>query len=101
MSLIHPTAIIDPRATLGSGVTVGPYTIIGPDVEVGDDCVIHNHVTITGFTTLGKAVQVHPGAVLGGPPQDLKHKGERTSLSIGDQTIIRECCTLHVGTALG
>jgi UDP-N-acetylglucosamine acyltransferase len=101
MSSIHPTAIVDPKARIDADASIGPYTIIGPDVEIGAGSQIHNHVTIGGATTIGKQVQIHPGAVLGGPPQDLKYKGERTTLSIGDHTIIRECCTLHVGTELG
>jgi UDP-N-acetylglucosamine acyltransferase len=101
MRNIHPTAIIDPQAQLADSVSVGPYTVIGPDVVVGEGCVIHNHVTLTGCTTLGKQIQVFPGAVVGSVPQDLKYKGERTTLSVGDGTVIRECCTLHAGTALG
>ncbi|HYG73782.1 MAG TPA: acyl-ACP--UDP-N-acetylglucosamine O-acyltransferase [Planctomycetota bacterium] len=99
--MIHATAIIDPKAKLGTGVSVGPYSVVGPDVTVGDGCTIHNHVTLTGFTTIGKNVQIFPGAVVGGAPQDLKYKGEKTKLIIGDGTMIRECCTLHVGTELG
>src|SRR5688572_6000861 len=101
MRNIHPTAIIDPKAQLGESVTVGPYTIVGPDVTLGDNCFIHNHVTLSGCTTLDEGVQVFPGAVVGGAPQDLKYKGEKTTLSVGAGTVIRECCTLHVGTELG
>ncbi len=101
MSSIHPTALVDKNARISAGVQVGPFSIIGPDVEIGEGCVILNHVTLAGATTLGKNVHIHPGAVVGGPPQDLKYKGERTTLTVGDNTVIRECCTLHVGTALG
>ena len=101
MKSIHSTAIVAPQAQLGDNVSIGPYSIVGPYAVIGDGCEIHNHVTVTGATTLGKNVQVHPGAVIGGPPQDLKYKGERTTLSIGDNTVIRECCTLHTGTELG
>lgn len=101
MNLIHPTAIVDKNARLAGGVHIGPFSIVGPDVELGEGCVIHNHVTLAGATTLGKNVHVHPGAVVGGPPQDLKYKGEKTTLTVGDNSVIRECCTLHVGTALG
>ncbi len=101
MRNIHSTAIIDPKARLADDVSVGPYSIVGPDVELGSGCNIENHVTVTGCTTLGKNVHVFPGAVVGGSPQDLKYKGERTTLTIGDNTVIRECCTLHVGTELG
>jgi UDP-N-acetylglucosamine acyltransferase len=101
MREIHPTAIVDPKATLADSVTVGAYTLVGPDVTLDEGCVIHNHVTLGGHTTLGKNVHVHPGAVVGGMPQDLKYKGEKTTLSVGDNCVIRECATLHVGTALG
>lgn len=101
MREIHPTAIVDSKATIADNVTIGPYTIVGPDVVLGDGCYIHNHVTLSGCTTLGKNVQVYPGAVVGGSPQDLKYKGEKTTLSVGDGCVIRECATLHVGTALG
>jgi len=101
MRNIHSTAIIDSKAQLGEDITVGPYTIVGPDVTIGDHSFIHNHVTLSGHTTLGMGVHVFPGAVVGGSPQDLKYKGEKTTLSVGDETIIRECCTLHVGTEGG
>jgi UDP-N-acetylglucosamine acyltransferase len=101
MANIHPTAIIDPNAVLGRDVRVGPYTIVGPDVVVGDGCIIENHVTLTGCTKLGSNVQIFPGAVVGGAPQDLKYRGEKTKLLIGENTMIRECATLHVGTELG
>jgi UDP-N-acetylglucosamine acyltransferase len=101
MGRIHPTAIVDPKARLGSDVSVGPYSVVGPDVVVGDGCIIQNGVTLTGCTTLGKRIHVFPGAVVGAVPQDLKYKGERTTLEVGDNTVLRECCTLHVGTELG
>lgn len=98
---IHPTAIVDRQAELADGVRIGPYSVVGPHVVIGAEAVIHNQVTLTGHTTLGAHCQVHPGAVVGGPPQDLKFKGEHTVLSIGEHTIIRECCTLNPGTELG
>ena len=39
--------------------------------------------------------------MIGGPPQDLKFKGEETSLEIGDHNAIREFVTINVGTATG
>ena len=101
MTSIHATALVDKHAQIADGVQIGAYSLVGPDVVLGEGCVIHNHVTLAGATTLGKNVQIHPGAVVGGPPQDLKFKGEKTTLSIGDNTVIRECCTLHLGTELG
>ncbi|HEY3322269.1 MAG TPA: acyl-ACP--UDP-N-acetylglucosamine O-acyltransferase [Planctomycetota bacterium] len=101
MRTIHPTAIVDPKAELADGVSVGPFTIIGPEVRIGENCTIHNHVTLTGWTTLGKNVQIHPAAMVGGAPQDLKYRGEKTKLTIDEGSVIRECCTLHTGTELG
>ena len=37
-------------------------------------------------------------AVLGGPPQNTKHKGGRTTLVIGNNCTIREGVTMHRGT---
>jgi UDP-N-acetylglucosamine acyltransferase len=101
MREIHSTAIVDSKASIADNVKIGPYSIVGPDVSIGEGCVVHNHVTVSGCTSLGKNVHVHPGAVVGGLPQDLKYKGEKTTLSVGDGCVIRECATLHVGTALG
>ncbi len=39
---------------------------------------------------LGRNVKIGVGTVLGGVPQDLKFKGERTTVEIGDDTVIRE-----------
>ena len=48
---------------------------------------------------LGKVWKVFPGAVIGAIPQDLKYKGENSTVVIGDNVIIRECCTtLNRGT---
>jgi UDP-N-acetylglucosamine acyltransferase len=101
MASIHPTALVDKKAQLADDVSVGPFSVLGPDVVLGPGCAVHNHVTITGATTLGRNVQVHSGAVLGGLPQDLKYRGGKTTLNVGDNTVIRECCTLNVGTELG
>ena len=96
---IHPTALVDPEAELGEGVVVGPWAIVGPRVQVGDGTEIGPRVTIERDTHLGEDCQVANGAVLGTAPQDLKFKGERTLLEIGDRTVIREFATLNRGTS--
>ena len=98
MTQIHPTAIVNPKAELGNDVVVGPFSIIDEDVIIADGCQIHNHVKVESGTRLGKGVIAHQGAVLGSAPQDLKYKGEKTFLEIGDQTVIREYATLNRGT---
>jgi UDP-N-acetylglucosamine acyltransferase len=37
-------------------------------------------------------------AILGGPPQNTKHKGGRTTLVVGQNCTIREGVTMHLGT---
>ncbi|MGC4033149.1 MAG: acyl-ACP--UDP-N-acetylglucosamine O-acyltransferase [Tepidisphaeraceae bacterium] len=101
MSLIHPTAIIEPGAQLGENVRVGPFCVIGPNVTVGDGTILHSRVTIVGHTTIGKNNEIHPNAVLGSPPQDLKYRGGPTRLEIGDNNQIREAVTVHTGTEAG
>jgi len=98
---IHPTAIVDPGAELASGVTVGPYSIIEGRVVIGTDTRIGPHVIIKEFTTIGAGCRIFQFAVLGEIPQDLKFRGEESSLIIGDNNTIREFATMHRGTAGG
>ena len=96
--MIHRTALIDPGAQLGQDVAVGPYAIIGPNVTIGDRSQIAAHVVIERNTRVGEEVKVGYGSVLGADPQDLKYQGEETWVEIGDQTSIREYCTINRGT---
>lgn len=98
MTKIHPTAIVSSNAKIGTDVEIGPFCIIEDDVEIGDGCKIRSHVLIDSGVRLGKNVQVFSGAVLGTAPQDLKYKGEKTYLEVGNNTIIREYATLNRGT---
>jgi UDP-N-acetylglucosamine acyltransferase len=98
-SRIHATAVIDEGAILGSAVEIGPYAVIGPGVTLGDGTRIGAHVVIEQDTRIGRDCRIHPGAVLGGDPQDLKFGGEVAPLVIGDRTVIRECATLNRGTS--
>ncbi|MFM8799598.1 MAG: acyl-ACP--UDP-N-acetylglucosamine O-acyltransferase [Tagaea sp.] len=99
--MIHPTAIVEPGAKIGPGAKVGPYCIVGANVELGAGAELISHVVLAGHTTLGARVRVHPFAVLGQPPQDMKYKGEPTRLVVGEDTIVREHATMHPGTATG
>lgn len=98
MSLIDPRAIIDPRAVIGENVTIGPWSIIGPNVVLGTGTIIESHVIIKGPTTIGKNNRVYQFSTLGEDTPDLKYKGEPTTLTIGDNNIIREGVTIHRGT---
>ena len=101
MTDIHPTAIVSPGAELGAGVRIGPYATIGPHVRIGEGTEIHGHVVVDGWTEIGRNARIFPFASVGLPPQDLKYKGEKSTLTIGDGTVIRETATLHPGTAGG
>lgn len=98
---IHPTAIVDPRAVLGHDVRIGPFSVIGPEVEIGPGCVIGSSVLIEGRTVMGANNQVFHGAAIGSTPQDLKYRGEQTSVEIGDDNTIREYVTIHLATGEG
>ena len=99
--MIHKTAIIDPKAKISSNIEVGPYSVIGPDVEIDDDVIIQSHVTITGNTKIGKKNVFYSMSSIGSDPQDLKYKGEKTSLIIGVANTIREHVTINTGTKQG
>jgi UDP-N-acetylglucosamine acyltransferase len=96
---IHPSALISPDARLGANVEVGPFAIIGEGCEIGDGCVIGARATLERNVKLGANVKVGIGSVLGGDPQDLKFRGEYTTVEVGDGTTIREFVTINRGTA--
>ena len=96
--MIHKTAIVDPKAKISANVNIGPYSIIGPNVEIGEHTVINSHVSIAGYTKIGKKNKIYPFASIGNNPQDLKYKGEKSSLEIGNGNIIREYVSINPGT---
>lgn len=98
---VHPTAIIHPQAKLAGSVTIGPYSLVGEKVELGDGTEVMSHVVIDGRTRIGKNNRIFPFTTIGLAPQDLKYGGEPTSVEIGDDNTIRECVTIHRGTADG
>ncbi len=99
--MFHKTSIIDTKSKISSTVKIGPYTVIGPNVEIGDNVVIQSHVSITGHTVIGKNNIIYPFASIGNDPQDMKYKGEKTKLIIGDNNTIREYSTINPGTVQG
>jgi len=99
--MIHKTSIIDSKAKISKTAKIGPYTIIGSNVEIGDEVEIHSHANIVGNTKIGSGTQIFPFASIGTQPQDLKYKGEKNSLVIGKNNIIREYVTINPGTQAG
>ena len=99
--MIHKTAIISKTAKIDDKVEIGPYSIIGPDVKISRNTKIHSHVNIVGNTIIGSGNEIFPFASLGTPPQDLKYKGEKNSLIIGDNNKFREYVNINPGTEQG
>ncbi len=98
---IHPTAIVEDGARLGSGLKIGPYCMVGRDAALGDGVELVSHVVVAGRTTIGARTRIFPFASIGHPPQDLKYKGEPSTLSIGADCMIREGVTMNPGTEGG
>ena len=99
--MIHKTSIIDQKAKISKNVKVGAYSIIGPNVEIAENVEIHSHVNIAGNTKIGAGTKIFPFASIGTDPQDLKFKGERNNLIIGQKNTIREYVTINPGTEGG
>jgi UDP-N-acetylglucosamine acyltransferase len=97
----HPTAVVHEGARLAEGVRVGPYCVIGEHVSIGRDTVVDSNAVISGYTTIGERNRIFPFSSIGLEPQDLKFKGEVSTLDVGDDNTFREFVTIHRGTALG
>ena len=98
---IDPAAIVSPKAEIAEGVVIGPCAIIGDHVRIGAYSRIGAHLNIDGETEIGRNCLFYPFSSIGTPPQDLKFKGERTKLRIGDDNVFREFITVNVGTSGG
>lgn len=90
---------IHPGAKIGNNVKIGNYTTIHDNVEIGDNCEIDCNVNIYPGARIGDGVKIFPGATVAAVPQDLKFRGEDTVAIVGDGTVLRECVTVHRGTA--
>jgi UDP-N-acetylglucosamine acyltransferase len=101
MPQIHPTAIVAPGASLADDVVIGPYCVVGGHVVLGAAVRLAAHVVIDGRTMIGEATRIFPFASIGQEPQDLKYRGEESSLVIGRNNTIREYVTINPGTAGG
>ncbi len=99
--MIHPTAIVEEGASLGADVKIGPYSFVGRDVSLGDGVELVSHAVVAGRTTIGPRTRIFPFASIGHQPQDLKYKGEPSTLTIGADCIIREGVTINPGTQGG
>ena len=97
--MISPLASVHPSAKIAADVEIGPFVFIDDDVEIGEGTVIDANATVCAHTRIGRHCHVFPTAIVGAVPQDLKFQGELTYTYIGDYTTLRECSTVHRGTA--
>jgi UDP-N-acetylglucosamine acyltransferase len=101
MGKIAETALVHPDATIARDISIGPYSIIEKDVTIGKQSVVEDHVLIKAGTQIGERNRICHAALLGGEPQDLKFRGHKTGVVIGDNNTIREFVTIHRGTVKG
>jgi len=96
---IHPTAIVsDDNVHIGENVVIGPYAIVEENTTIGDGVTLKAHTHVGARSTIGKNCRVFQGAVIGEVSQDLKYSDEETETIVGDNTTVREYCTVHRGT---
>ena len=92
---VHPTALVDREARVDSGVEIGPFVVVEADVEIGAGTRVAANAVLKSGLRVGCRVKIHEGAVLGGPPQDLKFDGGPSYARVGDDCVIREFSTIH------
>jgi UDP-N-acetylglucosamine acyltransferase len=92
---------IHPSAKIGKDVEIGDNSYIGENVIIGDGTKIGRNVIIEGPVIIGKNNKIFHNVVIGLEPQDVKYKGEKTVVEIGDNNIIREFVTIHKSTGEG
>ncbi len=95
----QPLAYVHPAAKIADNVVIEPFVTIDKNVVIEEGTRIGSNVTILEGAHIGKNCKIFPGAVIAAVPQDLKFKGEKSLVRIGDNTTIRECATINRGTA--
>jgi len=99
--MIHKTAIVSEKAKIGKNVNIGHFAIIDDEVEIGDNCEIGPKVHLLNGTKIGNNNYIGEGTLIGNDPQDLKFKGQKTYVYIGNNNVIREYVTIHKSTIEG
>ncbi len=99
--MIHNSSVIHKKAKIGKNVKIGPFCCIGENVQISDNVELISNVHIEGTTKIGSGTKIFPFASIGTDPQDLKFKGEKNSIEIGENNIIREYVTINPGTSGG
>ncbi len=95
----HPQSNVNPDASIGKDVKIDAFVTVEEDVIIGDGTWIGPNAVIMKGSRIGKNCKIFPGAVIAGEPQDLKFKGEYSTVEIGDNTSIHEFATINRGTS--
>lgn len=99
MIMIDALARVHPDARIGENVTVEPFASVAADVVIGDGSWIGQGAVVLDGARIGKNCKIHPYAIIAGIPQDLKFKGEKSTVEMGDNNTVREFATINRGTA--
>jgi UDP-N-acetylglucosamine acyltransferase len=86
---------------LADDVVIGPYCTVGERVILAAGVTLRAHIVVDGCTEIGEGTRIFPFACIGLEPQDLKYRGEESSLVIGRNNTIREYVTMNPGTSGG
>ena len=97
--MISKLAFIHPDAKIGKDVTLEPFAYIAGNVTIGEGTWVGPSATIMDGARIGRKCRIFPSSVVSGIPQDLKFRGEESTVEIGDNTTIREGATVNRGTA--
>jgi UDP-N-acetylglucosamine acyltransferase len=92
---------ISKKAKIHPSVKIGPFCYIGDNVKIDKNCELKSHVSILGYTNIGKDNIFYPFSSIGSNPQDLKFQNEKSYLFIGDNNTFRENVTVNPGTKGG
>lgn len=66
---------------------------------IGERTKVMANASVLYGARIGADCTIFPSAVVSAIPQDLKFRGEDSVAIIGDHTVLRECATVHRGTA--
>lgn len=92
---IHPSAIVSSEAEIEDDTYVGPFCTLKGKVRIKKGTRLISHVVVEGETEIGEHCMIYPFTSIGLPPQDLKYKGEKTGVKIGNRNTVREYVTIH------
>ncbi len=98
---IHSTAIINAHAEIEDEVIIGPFCIVNEGAYIKKGTKLISNVVIEGNVEIGEKCIIYPFTSIGLPPQDLKYKGEKTAVKIGNNNTIREYITIHRASVSG